>query len=107
MAEIAGGAVGGVIGAAAIAACVAVYCLKKKKKQEEVLRKQASAYSSWHDGVDGDEMQRSSVTGESLPYDTIGRKAGLKGNTAAAASAYVAGATRADDEGELHVVEQA
>ena len=43
--------------AIAIAICVVLLCLRKRKKDREMLRRQASVYSSWHDGVDGDEMQ--------------------------------------------------
>ena len=55
---IAGGAIAAVVAAAALAACALWFCLRRRKAKDSAeLRKQASAYSSWHDGIDGDEMQ--------------------------------------------------
>ena len=66
----------------AAAAGVAIF-LKRRKADKEVLRKQASAYNDFQDGMDGDEMQRSATV------TSVGLDDSKGAMQAASATAYV------------------
>ena len=97
---------GGVAAVAAVLLAIVVAalwccCRRRKRSQrgDEAAPKQESFEARWHDGLDGDEMQRAASRGD-----------GKAEHAATAAHVYVAGATGGhefQDDTSLHVVEQA
>ena len=85
------GSAAAILALLAVVACAVAFCVRRKRAEKAQLRKQASAYSAWQDGTDGDEMQRS-ASGAADDGKLVSNPL-----RAASAHAYVTGSHAHDD----------